>query len=133
LITVTNRNHLPYEGQAEVETDPMPVPASDAEPELGLALAGPQPNPTAGATRIRFTVPSSTASGSLDLAIYNCQGQRVRTLVNEQLPAGSHQRLWNGRDDRGHTVPSGIYFAELRAASTSAGGAGLRQRLILLR
>jgi hypothetical protein len=44
----------------------------------------------------------------------------VRELVREELPAGGHEIVWNGRDDRGLPAVSGIYFARLRHGGNSA-------------
>ena len=40
-------------------------------------------------------------------------GQEIHTLVDELHPAGSHQFIWNGKDQFGRTVPSGLYFYQL--------------------
>ena len=133
LVTVTNRNHLPYEGQAQVETDPMPVAPAGPAASSRLALLGVSPNPSAGMTWIRFTAPGGAASGVVDLGVYNCQGRRVRGLVHEPLAAGSHLCAWDGCDDQGRAVPSGIYFAELREVLNRGEAAAARQRVILLR
>ncbi len=44
------------------------------------------------------------------LEVYNCLGQKVRTLVNKHMPPGLHEIPWNGRNDTGQTMSSGIYF-----------------------
>ena len=45
-----------------------------------------------------------------ELSVYNIKGEKVRTLVNEELSAGEHHILWNGKDDQNKSVSSGIYF-----------------------
>ncbi len=52
----------------------------------------------------------------MELAIYNILGQRVRILVQEIQAAGSHQVVWNGRNDNGTRVASGIYLYRLSSA-----------------
>ena len=47
--------------------------------------------------------------------IYNIRGQRVRTLVDEIEPAGYHTFTWNGRNDRGEQVATGVYLYRLEA------------------
>ncbi|MCK4696660.1 MAG: T9SS type A sorting domain-containing protein, partial [Candidatus Cloacimonetes bacterium] len=47
------------------------------------------------------------------LEIYNIKGQKVKTLVNEILPAGEHSVIWDGRDSNSNRVSSGIYFYKL--------------------
>ncbi len=65
------------------------------------------PNPFNRRTVIRYELPHTRDVG---LHIYNALGQRVRTLLNEQKNAGKHQVIWDGRNDAGSVVPSGIYF-----------------------
>lgn len=71
------------------------------------------PNPFNLPTTIRFDVPQS---GRVRLEIYNTLGQRVRTLIDADLPARSlHEASWDGRDDGGREVASGVYFYRLDA------------------
>ena len=73
------------------------------------------PNPFNPLTRFAYTIPRL---GLVSFAIYDLRGRLVRTLVTEQQPAGSHTVSWDGRDDRGRTLTSGVYLARL---VTSAG------------
>jgi flagellar hook assembly protein FlgD len=79
------------------------------------------PNPFNPATRIQYAVSREkrrTADNSLPhttLKIYNILGQKVRTLVDESKRAGSYEVIWDGKDDKGKEVGSGIYFYQLRA------------------
>jgi hypothetical protein len=70
------------------------------------------PNPFNPTTTIRFTLP---AREDVTLAIYDTNGQLVRTLVNEVEGYGAHEVTWDGRDDNGATVGSGVYFYRLHA------------------
>ena len=79
-----------------------------------LAITGVVPNPFNPRTTLRFTLP---AAGPVDLAVYDVQGRRVRRLVAGRLAAGRHAVSWDGRDDAGRAVPSGIYLARLRAGN----------------
>ena len=81
--------------------------------DLGLAN---WPNPFNPETRIAFTLPSA---GMVRLSVYNLAGERVRTLLDQPMPAGTGHILWNGLSDRGIAQPSGMYFARLDAAGTS--------------
>ena len=65
------------------------------------------PNPFNPETTIAFSVP---AAGLTTLKIYNLKGQVVRTLVNDTREAGNHNVVWNGKDDKGNSVSSGMYF-----------------------
>lgn len=77
-----------------------------------FALHANAPNPFNPETHIRFDLPRETA---VQLHVFDVLGQRVRTLVAESMPAGAHQVLWNGRDNRGVQVSSGVYFYRLQA------------------
>ena len=68
------------------------------------------PNPFNPATSIRFTVP---VAAPVSVHIFDEAGQRIRTLLQESLPAGSHALTWDGRDERGRAVGSGVYFARM--------------------
>ena len=98
---------------------------------LGLATAENEPLPTAGdfdldaypnpfnpRTTIRFT---TGQAGPVQLAVYDTRGRRVRGLVNAELDAGQHSIPWDGLNDAGQRLPSGVYLARV----TSAGGSGL--------
>jgi hypothetical protein len=68
---------------------------------------GTYPNPFNAETSIFFGLPERTP---VSLVIYNVLGEKVRTLVNEEMDAGYHTVYWNGRDETGGLVASGIYF-----------------------
>ena len=74
------------------------------------------PNPANPGTEIVFTLPES---GFVDLALYNLRGARIRALLRADARAGRNSVEWNGRDDSGHPVPSGVYCARLTTASVS--------------
>jgi flagellar hook assembly protein FlgD len=76
------------------------------------ALFPPAPNPFNPVTTIRFTVAQHS---HVNLRIYDVKGRLVRTLINEVLPNSEHRRTWDGRDNRGNQVASGVYFARLQA------------------
>lgn len=69
------------------------------------------PNPFNPETTIKFTLPKK---GEVELAVYNSIGRRVRALASEELSAGEYITTWNGRDDAGAQVASGIYFYRLQ-------------------
>lgn len=86
------------------------------------------PNPFNPATELRFELP---AGGRAALALYDARGRRVRTLVEEsELPAGQFTVRWDGRDQGGSSVASGVYFARLHVDGQAAGEP---QRLALVR
>ena len=72
------------------------------------------PNPFNPHTRIEFKLP---AAGHVNLTIYNVLGQRVTTLINKNLNAGSHRVTWDGRNAKGLPVGSGVYCYQLKAGN----------------
>jgi thiol-disulfide isomerase/thioredoxin len=96
-----------------------------SEPETGIEyeltpsglveLTGNYPNPFNPETKIQFSV--SNSNDLTELNIYNVKGQKVKQLVYEQLPAGQHSVVWNGIDDNGKTVSSGIYYYKMKVGN----------------
>jgi hypothetical protein len=70
------------------------------------------PNPFNPSTVIRYQIP---VREHVQLRVYDVSGALVRTLVNEATPAGAYALSWDGRDDRGTPVSSGVYFYRLVA------------------
>jgi hypothetical protein len=83
-----------------------------------------QPNPFSPETRIAFDLPKA---GPVELVVYGVNGRQIRRLVKDTREAGRHSAIWNGRDDAGRKVGSGIYFYQLIAA-----GVAESRRMILL-
>jgi len=75
------------------------------------------PNPFNPTTTISFNLAESM--DNTKLLIYNSKGQIVKTFGNSQLTAGQHTVIWNGKDDNGDSVTSGIYFYRLLEAGNS--------------
>jgi len=99
------------------------VAATDPVPAVSR-LAQNYPNPFNAATCIEF---SREQPGKVELGIFNPLGQQVRTLCNESGPAGKGALYWDGRDDQGRLVPSGIYFYRLH----QSGGQQTRSMLLV--
>ena len=106
---------------------PYSVTAADGAPKVGkVRLDPPMPNPFNPYTVIRFALPSS---GRVSLRIYDARGRLVRALLdNRVLPAGTNRVQWDGRDEGGVPVASGVYLARLDAS-----GRSLKQKLVLLK
>ena len=77
---------------------------------LTLELGPNVPNPFNPSTTIPFTIPSA---GRVTITIYDVSGARVRTLVNAEYQPGGHSALWDGKNDAGWTVGSGVYLVKL--------------------
>jgi len=85
----------------------------NAEPQLlpkSIKLFQNYPNPFNPETAIRFELP---AHSFVKIELYNTLGQKIRTLLAEQKPAGVHIIKWDGKDDNGSSVSSGVYFYSL--------------------
>jgi hypothetical protein len=83
------------------------------------------PNPFNPSTSITFTLP---APGRTSLIIYDITGRKVRELVSGQMPAGVHTVVWDGKDERGTAVSSGVYISRLTAGKFATAG-----KLLLVR
>jgi hypothetical protein len=81
------------------------------------------PNPFNPSTTIKFSVTSSemnsTGGEHISINIYNIKGQKVKTLANKYFETGVHSVVWNGDDDNGHSVSSGMYFYKMNSSSYS--------------
>ena len=86
------------------------------------------PNPFNASTVISFLIPFRLANEATRLSIYNLAGQLVRVLQAETQPAGEHSLSWNGRDDYGREVASGVYIYRL-----DVGEWAVHRRMLLLR
>jgi hypothetical protein len=93
-----------------VEAVATGVAASRPPAEFRLSPA--VPNPFRSATVISFALPRAE---DVSLRVVDVAGRLVRTLVTDRLQAGWHERTWNGRDDRGAPVSSGVYFCRLES------------------
>lgn len=82
-----------------------------------FALYGNAPNPFNPVTRIVFDIP---ARGEVSLKVYDVRGRQVRVLEDAALPAGRYDYSWNGKDDHGRSVGSGVYFYRLTAGEDTA-------------
>jgi hypothetical protein len=104
--------------------DPLAV---DDAPELQLTfgLGQNHPNPFNPSTKVQFSL---DRSGPATLRVFDARGLLVKTLVAGDLPAGPHAVTWQGDDEQGRAVASGVYFYRLEAAGKTAG-----KRMILVK
>ncbi|MFQ5599157.1 MAG: T9SS type A sorting domain-containing protein [Candidatus Krumholzibacteriia bacterium] len=99
-----------------------PIP-SDAETDTSVPSAtrvlGSYPNPFNPRTTIRYAL---AREGQVHLSIYDIRGRRVSTLIDARRQAGVHAVTWDGRDDTGAPVMSGLYFYRLRTRDADSTG-----------
>ncbi len=79
---------------------------------MSYVLGNVAPNPFNPVTTVTYGAPRP---GDLELAVYNIAGKRVATLVDGHVEPGFHSVIWQGRDDTGHQVASGVYFCRMTA------------------
>ncbi len=107
---------VPKQKPKDFEEEVLPAPQT-------VTLEQNYPNPFNPSTLISFGTP---VEQHVELRIYNTMGRHVRTLVSNVLAAGSYTMEWDGRDDAGFTLPSGVYLYMIRA-----GGAQVERKMIL--
>jgi parallel beta-helix repeat protein len=94
----------PLEGVGGVEEE---------EPDIEfLYISGCYPNPFIERTQIEYNI---QIISNVNIAVYNVFGARVKSLLNERQNDGRHTITWNGRDEGGNKLPSGLYFLRLKA------------------
>ena len=84
-----------------------PVPDEEVATPAAFMVEQNYPNPFNPKTTIRFDLPKA---GRTRVAIFDIAGHHVKTLVDEDLPAQTHQVVWTGKDDHNRSVAAGIYF-----------------------
>lgn len=104
---------------------------ADAQPTIEILpvtfqLNSPYPNPFNPETTIPYSVGELT---DVRLAIYNTLGQEIRTLVNGRMLPGNYTASWNGMDNFGNQVGTGVYYCRLQSPQ----GSGSSQKLLLIR
>jgi hypothetical protein len=123
--------YFPLENQEHVDINPQNAAWLIAEIETGagdvaegapvqppLARIEPAaPNPFATSTRVRFSVPRA---GETRVAVYDAAGRRVAVLEDRSLAAGAWETAWDGRDERGLPLPTGLYLVRLNGEGFAA-------------
>jgi hypothetical protein len=98
------------------------VVSEQIEPVL-FSLAPNYPNPFNPSTTLRFSLPQA---GEAELSVFDLMGQRVATLIHGPQEAGAHLLQWDGRDEQGRELASGVYLYRLQT------GAQVETRKLLL-
>ncbi|RKX63251.1 MAG: hypothetical protein DRP42_07835 [Tenericutes bacterium] len=83
------------------------------------------PNPFSASVALSFTL---AEAGEVNISVFDLSGRQIRTISSEEFTAGSHTVLWEGRDDSGSSVTSGIYFVRILSDNSN-----VTRRVILTR
>jgi len=86
------------------------TPASEPLPVMPFGLAQNRPNPFNPRTTISFNV---ERAGHAELTVYDLSGRRVKTLASQSYPVGEHSVVWDGTNDAGARMPSGMYVYKI--------------------
>jgi len=95
----------------QIEATINPVSDFEINPHLKTELLGNFPNPFNPETHISFALAKQS---DVEIDIFNVKGQKIKTLFDGVLDGGEHVLLWNGKDDFGYNVGSGIYFYRMK-------------------
>jgi hypothetical protein len=108
-----NIDYIPYLGD-----DPIPQQESSPKPtdiaDVTYSLSDNYPNPFNPMTTIEYSIAEDS---HVNLSIYNVNGQVVRTLVSAFQNRSAYRVVWDGKNDNGVSVSSGVYFSRLQASS----------------
>ena len=80
-------------------------------------LANNYPNPFNNGTIINYTIPSNLANEIVEVTVYNIMGEKIKTLVKQNMPAGNYMTKWYGRNESGSYISSGVYFYVVKVGS----------------
>jgi len=124
-VTPIIRNHIFKDVIAWFQNETNADITGDETTPAAYGLAQNFPNPFNPATTIKFDM---KAKGHVAIKIYNVAGQLVRTLVDEVYEAGHHQVTWDGTNNIGSKVASGVYFYKMETKNFSQ-----TKKMVLLR
>jgi len=94
----------------------QPVAIDDPESPAVTELKGNYPNPFNPQTTISFSLKEAAP---VKVLVYNLKGQLVRTLVDESKASGNHKLVFDGRDNQGNPLASGVYFYKMQTGKYS--------------
>jgi hypothetical protein len=124
--TVTNLNNVTANQRLVLTHPAVDAPVVQAPAGRGsLELLGAAPNPFDQGTTVRFRLGQPA---EVEVRVFDAAGRAVRTLPATSRGAGSHAVEWDGRDDRGRAVSSGVYWYEVRTDREHARGKLVRLR-----
>jgi len=94
----------------------IPNQPSKLQPDVCILYQN-HPNPFNGQTEIVYRI---DGTGPVLIELFNVTGRKVITLVDRQENQGLHRIVWDGKDERGHSVPTGVYFYVMKAGNFSS-------------
>ena len=109
VVTATSNSGVPVRGTVSVKV-------KNTGGAAGVAASA-APNPFNPSTKASWTL---KAAGSVTVKIYSLEGRLVKTLHDGYSPAGVSEAQWNGMDNAGRKVPTGVYFLTVQSAGTKA-------------
>ncbi len=113
-----------------IGTRPTSIEEKRAEIAGQFQLYQNYPNPFNPSTTIRYRLP---VSAKVKLMVYDINGKKIKTLLVGEEPAGEHRINWDGTNDQGQPIASGIYIYRLEAKSPNGSRMFLSRKMILLR
>ncbi|MFH1336992.1 MAG: FlgD immunoglobulin-like domain containing protein, partial [Candidatus Zixiibacteriota bacterium] len=103
---------LLHRALSDLGTYPSAVAEEESSVPLTFSMKQNFPNPFNSETVIEYSLPRES---QIKITIYNLLGQKVKTLINGKSPAGRQEVSWDGKNNRGEAVSSGIYFYRMEA------------------
>jgi hypothetical protein len=130
LLSAPGLAQLQTRAQRAISLYEEPPDFSPPDLPTGFELSQNFPNPLNLGTEIRFAVPEAS---SVSLKVYDVLGREVRTLVDDQRTASTYHIRWDGSDNEGNTVASGVYFYRMVASGWSNSTFTNTKKLMLLK
>jgi PKD repeat protein len=140
VLTESVGEHAKYRSLAEIQFLGAPVSGSalnkpkaelaSADRPTSFKLEQNYPNPFNPETIINYHLPEAS---QVTLAIYNVQGQLIRTLVNQNLESGIYRQVWDGRNETGETVGTGVYIYKLQAIASNQNFISFSKKMTLMK
>jgi len=97
--------------EAQLQTG---VSAVDDQTPLAFRLNGATPNPFNPVTTLRFSLARASAT---TVKVFDTRGRLVKQLLSQELAAGEHDLMWDGRNEQGRGMPSGVYLVHVTSGA----------------
>jgi serine protease len=122
MVSALDKTGYYWDDTKGVKTNCIAPAANDRVPlaqsiPAEFAVSGPHPNPFGSVTEFSLSLPAAT---EVSFNVYNMMGQKVRTLVNREVGAGTYTVTWDATNDRGEPVSTGVYFYRVVAGENKA-------------